>query len=402
MSRALTFRAAATLVARREFGQRLRDRSFFISTAVTVGIIAVVALFPRFTDVGEDSFDVGLLGGDQALRSAVQQQADVAGVEVEFGDVADAEQARGAVTDGDLDAYVDGDSVYVERDLDDSLRAVLQNAYSQVQGSAALSEAGIDPEEVTAALNGATLGTVTLDPEAEERNTRGVVAFFGSMVLFGQLMGYSMWVAMGVVEEKSSRVVEVMLAAIPARALLAGKIVGIGLLGLVQLMVIGALGLALAGGLGMVTLTASMLTPVLLSLGWFVLGYAAYSCLSAAAAARISRQEELQNVTTPVTMLTMISYFASFLAFMSPDSPLVGVVSVLPPFSALVMPIRMARGDAAGWEVGLALGSMLLLIVLLVALAARIYEGAVLRMGAKVSWREALTPDRGTSTPAGK
>lgn len=392
--RSLSFRQAAVLVARREFGQRIRDRSFFVSTAITVGIIAVVALLPRFTDLGEDAFDVALLGDDAALRAAVEQQAEIADVDITFVEAADADEAEQLALDGDIDAYVDGDSVIVERSLDDALRVVLENAYNQAAGQAALTEAGIDPEQVAAALSSARLSTVTLDPDAEERTLRGTIAFFGSMVLFGQLIGYSMWVAMGVVEEKSSRVVEVILASIPPRALLSGKIVGIGLLGLLQLVLIGVLGLGIAGAVGLLGFSAAMITPVLLSLGWFVLGYAAYACLAAAAAARISRQEELQNVTTPVTMMTMISYFASFLAFLSPGSTLVDVVSVVPPFSALVMPIRMARGDTAAWEVALSLALMLALIAALIVLAARIYEGAVLRMGSKVPMREALAGSR--------
>ena len=392
--RSLSFRQAAALVARREFGQRIRDRSFFVSTAITVGIIAVVALLPRFTDFGDDAFDVALLDDATTLRSAVEQQAGIAGVDITFVDAAGADDARQLTLDGEIDAYVDDGSVFVERSLDDSLRVVLENAYGQAEGQAALERAGIDADQLTEALTGASLTTVTLDPDAEERSLRAAIAFFGSMILFGQLIGYSMWVAMGVVEEKSSRVVEVILASIPPRALLSGKIVGIGLLGLLQLALIGVLGLATAGAVGLIGFSSAMIMPVLLSLGWFILGYAAYACLAAAAAARISRQEELQNVTTPVTMLTMISYFASFLAFLSPGSTLVDVVSVIPPFSALVMPIRMAYGDAAAWEVALSLVLMLALIAALIALAARIYEGAVLRMGSKVPMREALAGSR--------
>lgn len=394
-SRALTFGEAAALVARREFGQRFRERSFFVSTAVSVVIIGVVVLLPRLTGFGQDSYDIALLDGGDSLRTAVEQQADVADDEVTFVDVADTSEAEQAVRDGDLDAYVVDGTVYVEQSLDESLRAILQNAYADAEGTAALTEAGLDPAQVSAALAGATLETVTLDPDAEERSARAGIAFFGSIILFGQLMGYSMWVAMGVVEEKSSRVVEVMLAAIPARALLTGKIIGIGLLGLVQLVMIAVLGLGVAVAAGAITLSMAMVTPVLLALGWFVLGYAVYSCLSAAAGARISRHEELQNVTSPVTTLTILSYFASFFAYTSPHNPLAETISVIPPFSALVMPIRMARGDAAAWEVALALALMLALIAALVLLATRVYEGAVLRMGAKVSWREALNRGRG-------
>lgn len=396
MSRALSFREAATLVARREFGQRIRERSFFISLLITIGIIGVVVLIPRFTDFGSDSFDVALVGESSSLQEAVERQARVSDLEVSFDtSIASADEAEAAVRDGDIDAYVDGDTVYVDQSLDTSLRAALENAYSQVEGARALESAGIDPADVSAALTSATLQTVTLDPDADERETRGGIAFFGTIILFGQLITYSMWVAMGVVEEKSSRVVEVILSTIPARALLAGKIVGIGLLGLVQLALIGGLGLGLAGALGAIELSGPMITPVLTALGWFVLGFAAYASLSAAAAARISRQEDLQNVTTPVNTLMMVSYFGAFFVFLNPDTPAAGVLSIVPPFSALIMPLRMARGDAAGWEIALALGLMLALIAVLVVLAARIYEGAVLRMGAKVSLKDAWAARRG-------
>jgi ABC-2 type transport system permease protein len=394
MTRALSFREAATLVARREFGQRIRERSFFISLLITIGIIGVVVLLPRFTDFGSDSFDVALVGDSSSLQDAVERQAEVSDIEISFTSVADAAEAERSVNDGDIDAYVDGDTVYVDQSLDSTLRAVLENAYSQVEGAKALESAGIDPGDVAAALTSATLRTVTLDPDADERETRGGIAFFGTIILFGQLITYSMWVAMGVVEEKSSRVVEVILSTIPARALLAGKIVGIGLLGLVQLALIGGLGLGLAGALGAIELSGPMITPVLTALGWFVLGFAAYASLSAAAAARISRQEDLQNVTTPVNTLMMVSYFGAFFVFLNPDSPAAGVLSIVPPFSALIMPLRMARGDAAGWEIALALGLMLALIAVLVVLAARIYEGAVLRMGAKVSMKDAWAARR--------
>ncbi|MBB5790933.1 ABC transporter permease [Jiangella mangrovi] len=399
MTRPLSFREAVTLVAKREFGQRIRERSFFISLLITIGIIAVVVLLPRFTDLGNDSYDVALVGEASALQEAVERQAEVSDIEVSFDtSVGDAAAAEQAVRDGDIDAYVDGDTVYVDQSLDSTLRAVLENAYSQVEGARALESAGIDPAEVSAALTSATLETVTLDPDADERETRGGIAFFGTIILFGQLITYSMWVAMGVVEEKSSRVVEVILSTIPARALLAGKIIGIGLLGLVQLTLIGGLGLGIAAALGAVELTGPMISPVLTALGWFVLGFAAYASLSAAAAARISRQEDLQNVTTPVNTLMMVSYFGAFFVFLNPDTPAAGVLSIVPPFSALIMPLRMARGDAAGWEVALALGLMLALIAVLVVLAARIYEGAVLRMGAKVSLKDAWAARRKVSS----
>jgi ABC-2 type transport system permease protein len=391
MSRALSFPRALGVVARREFVERARDRSFLISTLVTVGIIALLVLFPRLLAFGADEYQIALPGDDGALEAAVQAQAALSDVAVSVVPVDDVDEAKRAVRSGRIDAFVDAGRVVVERDLPVPLRVVVDNAYAAVAGTRALADAGIDPAELEAALAGAMLETVTLDPAADERNTRGWIAFIGSMILYGQLIGYSFWVALGVVEEKSSRVVELLLSAVPARALLAGKVLGIGLLGLAQLLLIAVCGVGLAVATGAISLEASMLAPIGLVLGWFVLGYTAYSCLTAAAAARISRQEELQNATTPITMLALLSFFAAFYAFFTPTGTAVSVVSMVPPVSALAMPIRMARGDAALWEVGLALALMLVLIAGLVAVAGRVYEGAVLRMGAKVpladAWR---------------
>jgi ABC-2 type transport system permease protein len=291
---------------------------------------------------------------------------------------------------------VDGSTVVVERELPASLRVVLDNAHRAAAGDAALVEAGLDPTGVGRALAVAPLQVETLDPDAEAAQTRGQIAFVGALILYGQLLGYGFWVALGVVEEKSSRVVELLLSAIPARALLAGKVLGIGLLGLVQLLLVAVGGVGVATATGALTVDAAVVQPVLVVVAWFVLGYTAYACLMAAAAARVSRQEELQNATTPVSTLAIVSFLATFYVAANPDAVLSRVLAVTPPVSALTMPVRSARGDAAPWEVPLAVGLMLGLILVLVVVAGRVYEGAVLRTGSKVAFGEAWRSGRRT------
>jgi ABC-2 type transport system permease protein len=127
---------------------------------------------------------------------------------------------------------------------------------------------------------------------------------------------------------------------------------------------------------------------------WFVLGYFFYSTLFAAAAARITRQEDLQNVTTPASTLVLVSFFAAIWAGNNPDAPLARALSVLPPFSALVNPVRMAVGDAPVWELALAAALMVAASAGLVLVGARLYEGAVLRTGGKVRLADAWRRDR--------
>jgi ABC-2 type transport system permease protein len=382
---------AIRLVARREFTERLRDRSFLISTAITVLILLAVAVLPRLLGFGEaPTFDVATTGPRaDAERAAIEAQAAAFDVDVQLRNVDNAGAARSQVDDGTLDAAVVGDEVVVKEDLDTELGNVLQSAHSSVVSAEQLADAGIDPGQVRQALEVPPLAVDAIDPPEEGADTRSQLAFVGTLLLYGQLVGYGFWVALGVVEEKSSRVVEVLLSAIPARALLAGKVIGIGLLGLLQLAVIAVVGLAGARLTGTIELDRTSLYPVALVLVWFILGYLFYSCLFAAAAARVSRQEEMQNATTPLTMLVLVSFFAAIYVGQNPDGTASTVLSIVPPFSALTQPALLAGGEIPLWQSLTAVVLMLAASLALVVIAGRLYEGAVLRMGAKVSLRDA-------------
>jgi len=192
-------------------------------------------------------------------------------------------------------------------------------------------------------------------------------------------------------------VVEVLLATVRPRALLAGKIIGIGALGLGQLLLVAGAGVGVGVAVGAVEFGSDVLVPITAVVGWFILGYAFYATMFAAAASRVSRQEDLQNVTTPATMLVVVvvSFFGTFYAINSPEATVAQVLAVIPPFSALMSPTLMAAGQAGPGQVLLAVALMVASIAGLVAIAARTYEGAILRMGSKVSWRDAW--QRGTS-----
>lgn len=374
MSEPLSPGAAIRLVARRELRERLRDRSFIVSTAITIGILAAVLFLPRLFG-GDDTYRIAFAGPQadtmQAVADAAAKQSDIT---LERSPAEDEAQARAALENGDLDAYVTSDKILVDKELDSDLGLVLQAAHQQV---------------VTGGQPVQPLAVETVQPVDPSAEQRGLVAFVGAILLYGQILGYCMWVAFGVVEEKSSRVVELILSAVSTRALLAGKILGIGLLGLLQLVIIAAFGLGIGNATGMLTVNADLLVPVGFVFAWFVLGYAFYSSVFAATAARVSRQEELQNVIGPLNMTVMVSFFATFYVNANPDTMISRILGVVPPFSALASPVRMARESAPWWELLLAFGLMVAAIAALIIIGGRIYEGAVLRMGAKVSIREA-------------
>lgn len=155
-------------------------------------------------------------------------------------------------------------------------------------------------------------------------------------------MLYGTYLAQGVVEEKSSRVVELLLCAVRPWQLMSGKLIGIGLFGLLQL---GLLSGAIAAGASITgLLTVPALSSLLWMLVWFLLGYFLFAGLLAAAGAMVSRQEELQSVINPALTILIVPFVLSvFLLGDDPESPLVTGLSLIPPFSPILMPARIAR-----------------------------------------------------------
>lgn len=378
------------LVARREITQRVREKSFAISTAVSILIIVLVGVLPQALGLGgKDSFTVGVVdSGGAAVAQVASRGADAFDAEITVKRLAPGD-VDGALADGDVDAVLQGGGLRSEEKPEDSLVNALQAANRQVRAQEALQRAQLSPEEQRAALAPPPLQVTTVKAVDPDRDKRGGLAFFAVLLLYGQLIGYGFYVAMGVVEEKSSRVVEVLLSAIRAKHLLAGKVIGLGVLGLGQLLTVVVLGLAAATAAGAVDIDDNVLVAAALALAWFVVGYAFYACLFACGGALVPRQEELQSVTTPLTLILLISFFVSFAVQNNPDGTLAHVTSFIPFTAPICMPARIALGEASAGEVVAALVITLGCAAALIPLAGRIYSGAVLRTGSAVKLRDA-------------
>jgi ABC-2 type transport system permease protein len=374
------------LVARREVVERVRERSFIVSTAITVVIIVlVVGLSAVFG--GDKGWDVGAT--DPAGLDVAQTAARVtAGTDspVHVHRVAPG-AARAQLEDGTLDAVVGRDTIRTKGKPDAQLVALLQAAHGSASAPPPLRVATIEP----------------VDSRADEE---AGIAFLVGLLLYGQLLTYGFWVASGVVEEKASRVIEVILSAVRPRQLLTGKVIGLGLLALGHLCAIGVVGLLVGAAAGAIDLTGSLVGAAALAILWFVAGYAFYSCLFACAGALVPRQEELQSTTMPLTLLILVSFFLSFAVNDNPDGTLAHVTAFLPMTAPLTMPGRIITGDAPAWEVVASYAITLAAAAALIPLAARIYEGGVLRTGSAVklrdAWRGGARAEAArTSTPAG-
>ena len=378
------------IVARREFVERARDRGFQVSTAITllllVGVIVVSAAFNRST-----SFDLVVVGaGSEVLGGEVRVAADALGFEVKVLALPDRAEAERAVDAGDADAaLVNGDAIVVRDEPPEQLVGLIQAVSLRERSRQALVAAGLSDDQVDAALLQRPLPVEALEPVDARRNESATVAFVGVLLLYGQLFAYGYWVAAGVVEEKSSRVVEVLLATLRPSHLLRGKILGIGLLGLLQLLLIGLVALFVSNAVGSLEFPSGAIATMGVVLVWFVLGFFFYAGLFAVAGSIVTRQEDLQTTMTPLTILIIASFIIGLSATGDPDSTLAVVASLLPFSSPLVMPTRIVLGDAAPWEVVASLAISVVSTAALIPIATKVYSRALLRPG-RVRIRQVL------------
>jgi ABC-2 type transport system permease protein len=382
------------VVARREFVERIRDRGFLISTGITLTILVSFVVVSALLG-GTTSFDLAVSGASsEAIGDELVEAADGLDIEVRLRRFASAGAAERAVRDGEVDAaLLEGARIVVRSEPPTELVGVIQVVSARERSGAALRGAGLTGDEISAALEQPALPVSALEPLDRRQREYAAIGFVGVLALYGQLFAYGYWVASGVVEEKSSRVVEVLLATVRPSQLLRGKILGIGVLGLVQLGAIAAAGFAAAQVLGSLRFPSGALGVIAVVLLWFVLGYFFYASLFAVAGALVSRQEDLQATMTPLTILIVASFFIGIQANQAPDSTLAVVASFLPPSAPLVMPSRLILGEAPLWQGVVSVALSIAATAALVPVATKVYARAVLQPG-KVRVRQILRSAR--------
>ncbi len=387
-------RGAWRLVAARDFWVRLRERSFLISTLINVAVICVLVLLRASSTSASPSFDLGYVGGPRVAAIAAGAATLGGGaavvVPVRVVDLETAAAADRALREGSVDVVLSHGGLVGLEAVDPTLQDLVQTSAHDLALAATFDRHQVPASQRDAASDNAPLDVAVLvpPPTAEQTGDAGV-AFIGVLLLYGQLFGYGLWVATGVIEEKASRVVEMLLSAIRPRQLLTGKILGIGALGMCQLALIAGFAIALASLTGALDATSGALAAAALDIGWFILGFAFYASVFAAAGSLVSRMEELQNVIVPINLTILVSFFVSVGALQDPNSTISIVASILPVSSALAMPVRIVLGAATAPQIVLSLTVLIASTVALVPIGARLYAGAVLRTGARVKLRDA-------------
>lgn len=382
------------LVAGRELNTRLRTRSFVLGTAVILAVLIGFFALQSTLLSGAQTSTIGLSGQATSISNTLEQRASQLGVEIETRPVTDPANGRELVSSGEIDALVSGSvadlNVLVESDLDQQVRAVLTGISQSEVLSAKLAELGADPAAVLGDVNSTALDVSVLDPPDQQKSQRMAIGLIMVVLMFMGIMIYGSLVTQGVVEEKSSRVVEILLSTVRPWHMMLGKVLGLGLVGLIQLAIIGTVGLAMATATGMLTISGAATGMLLWGLLWYILGFFMYATIFAAAGSLVSRQEDVQSVVTPVTMVLTIGYVIGFVMLRNPDSTTATILSLVPLFSPILMPGRIAVGVAPMWHIGLAILLTIGAIALFTWIGSKIYRNAVLHTGGRMKLTEAV------------
>ncbi|GGQ57939.1 ABC transporter permease [Couchioplanes azureus] len=358
---------AVQLVAARELRVKLRDKTFIFSTVFFLFIAVASTVLPALFDGGPTKVAVstGTAGTapQRAGLGAGTVGAALQGAGLDVRTVADDAAAERALRDGDVEAAVVAGPTVL-----------------------AMEEA---PSEVVGALSAAP-SVRLLEGDESDPFLKFIVPFALAFLFFITSFTFGLQIAQSVTEEKQTRIVEILVASVPVRALLAGKVAALTLLAFGQIALI-----ALVATIGMriADLDAQMVSQVGPAIGWFlpyfVLGFVMLATLWAGVGALVARQEDIAGASTPLQMAVMLPFFAAL--FLTDNEVAMRILSYIPLSSPIAMPIRLFNDEAAGWEPIVSLGLLAVAAVIFLGIGARIYEGSLLRTNGRTSlaaaWR---------------
>ncbi len=384
------------LVAGREIRERLRGRVFQVVTVILFGVVAAAVVIPTLHAGTTIRQRVGVVASPASLEAELHDLAKSAGLPVEFVNEPGLLQARAALSADQLDMVVDGTGkILVKEPISasgTSAGARYVRAVSVALGAQhAFTQAGLTPQQAATVARAKPVPVESIQPGKKSRTTAEATALLGVILIFVVLTQYLTWTLMGVMEEKASRVVEVLLATVRPIQLLAGKVIGIGAVALAQAVVLVAFALVLAEAVGSSLVHGAAPLAVAATLAWLVLGYAFYSWVYAAAGSLAERQDQVQSLALPLSAPLIFGYIVSLIGVSSGNpSLLVKVLAYLPPTAPFAMPTLIGFGEATWWQFLLSVVVTLVCTLVVAFVAARVYRTAVLQTGRRVRLRELL------------
>jgi ABC-2 type transport system permease protein len=387
------------LVAQREVRERIRGRVFQVGTGIMLLVVVAAIVIPVLTKSKSQPDQVGVVG---ALPAQVQA-ALVAG-DTSLGDtMVVVQEPNTATADADLRngrldiVIVNAQQLVVKNAVsasDTSTAAQLARVFGQTLGTiAAFKAAGLSTAQANTLNQAQPLPVTSLEP-ATHRRKASPGSIISIILVFVMLSQYSTWILTGVAEEKSSRVVEVLLGALRPAQLLAGKVLGIGLVALTQATLIVGVALGVSGAVGSNLLHGSGPVTVLAALAWLVLGYTFYCWVYAAAGSTVERQEQIQSLAFPLSIPLIVGYVTALVSSgATKPSTFLEVLAYLPPTAPLAMPSLVNLGGVTWWQFAISVALTIASTFAVARIATSIYRRAILRTGRRVRLRE-LMPAR--------
>ena len=380
------------LVARREINDRTRAKSFWIASILLLVAVAAAAVIPTLLQGHRSTARVAIVGGQTAALTATAREAGrISGTAVTVVSLPDVATAKAELRSGKVAAVLVGDSeVLIKQTSFNTGAGTLYGALAQIGGLQKL-YAQLPPATATGiAEHGIALPVHGLSPPGRGLASR-ITGITMAVLIYIIIFTYGIRITIGVGEEKATRVVEVLLTTLRPVQLLAGKVIGMGLLALAQIAAMVGLYLVLGHALGSAQVRGASGSVVVVAALWLLLGYAFYCTAYAAAGALISRQSDAYNAALPLQIPLILAYVLTYSVVYAPSVNAFYHVLAFIPFTAPVaMPVLVAIGAAPAWQVAVSAVISLAATVWMARLAATIYSRAILRTGTRLKVRQVL------------
>jgi ABC-2 type transport system permease protein len=386
------------LVAMREIRERVRGRIFRIGTLIILLVVAAAIVIPALHKGSAPTTQkVGIVGGDSSQISQVAHGAAARSQDrVTIVSLPSLEAAKAGLRSGTIDvAVVDGTRILLDQPASSknssSDSAFVQDLAAYLGVLRAYEAAGLTPSQAAEVSHARSVPVESL--EAPPSNTARATSVIGLVLLFFMLTQYCTWILIGVMQEKSSRVVEVLLATLRPIELLGGKVIGIGLVAFGQAALVVAFALVVGRAVGSDLLHGTEPLVLACELLWLVLGYAFYCWLYAAAGSTAERQDQVQTLALPLSIPILLGYiFSITVASSGNPSLLFKFLAYLPPTAPFCMPVLVSLDQVVWWQFFASVVITLVATVGVALFAARIYRRAVLQTGSRVRIRELFAP----------
>ncbi len=388
-------------VAMREIKERVRGRIFRVGTLIILAAVAAAIIIPTLhsTSSGPTVQKVGVVGG---LSLEAKQILDAAGSAnqdaVKLVPESSVGGAKAELRSGKVFfVIVDDEQVLLNQPATSSGSpadsTLVRDTAEYLGVLKAYRAAGLTPAQVMQVNLAKPVPVTTLQPGTKVP-TRGA-SVIGLVLLFAMLTQYNTWILIGVMQEKASRVVEVLLATVRPIQLLGGKVLGIGLVALGQATLIVGFALVVAAAVGSDLLHGAAPLVLACELLWLVLGYAFYCWVYAAAGSMAERQDQVQTLALPLSIPILLGYIFSITVASSGNANLFfKILAYLPPTAPFCMPVLVGLSEVSWWEFVASVLISLAGTAGMAIFAARIYRRAVLRTGGRVALRDLLARGR--------